>query len=141
MKIINIIGVVIALMAVVPSIGLCDGNYVGADSKLWIKAVINTEELGPVDAAWKFGGIESTAAGDTVVWGFFYADPSDVAWGDEENPDLYVKIWFDRSGRIDVNFFHVSVPDITVYSSYDNSARQEDTTTMGNRYVRHEFSQ
>ena len=27
-------------------------------------------------------------------------------------------IWFDVSGRIDVNFFHVSVPDIKVYSGY-----------------------
>ena len=36
--------------------------------------------------------------------GHFYASPSDVTWGSSNNPDLFVKIWFDVSGRVDVNF-------------------------------------
>jgi len=62
-------------------------------------------------------------------------------WGSENNPDLFVKIWFDVSGRVDVNFFHVSVPDIEVYSNLpdDGTYDQKGTTTMDNRYIRHEY--
>jgi hypothetical protein len=54
---------------------------------------------------------------------------------------LFVKIWFDAGGRIDVNFFHVSVPDIEVYSDYpgDGSYDQAGTTIMTNRYIRQEY--
>ncbi|RLC12011.1 MAG: hypothetical protein DRI57_18205 [Deltaproteobacteria bacterium] len=112
------------------------GNLI--TSKLWIKAVINTDEKGPVKAVWKRGGQDATAAGDTVIWGYFHASPDDVTWGSEENPDLFVKIWFDRSGRVDVNFFHVSVPEIEVYSDYpyDGVPDEHGTTTMTTRYIR-----
>jgi len=119
-----------------------DGGYMAA-SGLWIKAVINTEEKGPVNAVFYKGDEQPTERGDTVVWGYFYANPEAVAWGQKANPDLYVKIWFDVSGRIDVNFFHVSVPDIEVYSAYPykNTYNQHGTATMDNRYVRHEYSE
>jgi len=105
---------------------------------LWIRAVIDTVEKGPVDAVWKKGGEDTTSRGDRVIWGHFYANPSDVTWGSENNPDLFVKIWFDVSGRIDVNYFHVSVPDIEVYSDYpyDGTADEHGTTTMSRRYIR-----
>jgi hypothetical protein len=98
-------------------------------------------EKGPVDAVWRLGGQDTTARGDQVVWGHFYASPSDVSWGSQDNPDLYVKIWFDVSGRIDVNYFHVSVPDIEVYSDYpsDSAYDQKGTTIMSDRYIRHEY--
>jgi Divergent InlB B-repeat domain len=107
-------------------------------SDLWIRAVIDTVEKGPVDAVWKKGGEDTTSRGDRVIWGHFYASPSDVTWGSENNPDLFVKIWFDVSGRIDVNYFHVSVPDIEVYSDYpyDGNADEQGTTTMSRRYIR-----
>ena len=107
-------------------------------SNLWIRAVINTEEKGPIEAVWKKGGEDTTSAGDTVIWGHFYASPSDVTWGSQNNPDLFVKIWFDHYGRLDVNFFHVSVPDIEVYSDYpyDGTADEQGTTTMTTRYIR-----
>ena len=110
-------------------------------SDLWIRAVINTVEKGPVDAVFYNGGKKTTSRGDTVIWGYFYASPDDVSWGDQGNPDLYVKIWFDVSGRIDVNYFHVSVPDIEVYSDYpyDGTWDQHGTTTMDYRYIRHEY--
>ena len=104
-------------------------------SGLWIGAVINTVEKGPVEALFQWGGEDYTARGDRVIWGYFYASPSDVSWGSSENPDLFVKIWFDAGGRIDANFFHVSVPDIKVFSSYGGS-EQDGLTTMSKRYVR-----
>jgi len=109
---------------------------------LRIGAMINTVEKGPIDALWRLGGQDTTARGDQVVWGLFYASPSDVTWGSENNPDLFVKIWFDVSGRVDVNFFHVSVPDIEVYSDlpYEGTYDQQGTTIMSNRYIRHEYS-
>ena len=103
--------------------------------------MINTVEKGPINAVWRLGGQDTTTRGDQVVWGHYYASPSDVTWGSQDNPDLYVKIWFDASGRIDVNFFHVSVPDIEVYSDYPNNSSydQKGTTIMPDRYIRHEF--
>ncbi|OEU78655.1 MAG: hypothetical protein BA865_13830 [Desulfobacterales bacterium S5133MH4] len=109
-----------------------------ATSDLWIGAVINTDEKEPIEAVWQKGGEDTTSRGDTVIWGHFYASPSDVTWGSEDNPDLFVKIWFDVSGRVDVNFFHVSVPDIVVYSDYpyDGVLDEQGTTTMSRRYIR-----
>ncbi len=107
-------------------------------SDLWIRAVINSVEKGPIEAVWKKGGEDTTSAGDRVIWGHFYASPDDVTWGSENNPDLFVKIWFDHYGRLDVNCFHVSVPDIEVYSDYpyDGTADEQGTTTMTTRYIR-----
>jgi hypothetical protein len=118
------------------STGPVTGNLVTDD--LWIRAVIRTEEKGAIDAVWQKGGEDTTSRGDRVIWGHFYASPSDVTWGSQNNPDLFVKIWFDVSGRVDVNFFHVSVPDIEVYSDYpyDGVRDEQGTTTMDRRYIR-----
>lgn len=115
--------------------------YVTANN-LSIGAVINTvEAAGTIDAVWKQGGTAVTSRGDEVVWGYFYADPSDVSWGSSQNPELFVKIWFDAGGRIDVNYFHVSVPDIEIYSDYgsDGSYDNKGTAVMDDRYIRHEY--
>jgi hypothetical protein len=131
------------MLAQSPTLITCDttciGNLVGYD--LWIRAVINTFEKGPIDSLWKKGGEVTTSRGDRVIWGYFYASPSDVTWGSENNPDLFVKIWFDVSGRVDVNYFHVSVPDIEVYSDYpyDGVADEHGTTTISRRYIRQYF--
>jgi hypothetical protein len=106
---------------------------------LWIRAVINTEEKGPIEAVWQKGGEGTTTDGNRVIWGYFYASPSDVTWGSANNPDLFVKIWFDVSGRLDVNWFHLSVPDIVVYSDYpyDGIVDEQGTTTEKSiRYIR-----
>lgn len=119
--------------------GVTSGNMATTD--LWIRAVINTEEKGPIDAIWYKGGDATTSSNDRVIWGYFYADPNQVTWGSKNNPDLYVKIWFDHGGRLDVNYFHVSVPDIVVYSDYvyDGSPDQQGTATTSRRYIRHYF--
>ncbi|RLC21164.1 MAG: hypothetical protein DRI57_03050 [Deltaproteobacteria bacterium] len=116
-----------------------DGDMTFND--LRIGAVINTSEKGPIDAKWRFGGQDMTARGDQVLWGLFHANPDDVTWGSPDNPDLFVKIWFDLSGRIDVNYFHVSVPDIEVYSDFpaDGFYDERGTTILEDRYIWHEF--
>ncbi len=108
---------------------------------LWIRAVIHTEDKGAVDGVWYKGGEDTTASGDKVIWGYFYADPGDESWGSANNPDLFVKIWFDAGGRVDVNFFHVSVPDIEVFSNYpyNGGMSNNSTTTMTRRYIRHYY--
>ena len=113
-----------------------------ADSSLWIRAVIHTLEKGNIEAVWQKGGEDATSAGDRVIWGYFYASPSDVNWGSLQNPDVFVKIWFDRSGRVDVNFFHVSVPDIEVWSDYpyNGTADQHGTLTLTQRYIRQYYT-
>jgi hypothetical protein len=116
-------------------VGTAYGNGYQVTEKLWIRAVIHTVEKGPVEAVWEKGGEDTTSGGHKVIWGYYYASPDDVSWGSRENPDLFVKIWFDADGRIDVNYFHVSVPDIDVYSEY-NGMLLEGSTTMGRRYVR-----
>ena len=140
MKQFKLLFVVFILFLASVSISYASSYPVTTD--LTIRAVINTVEKGAIDAVWSKGGEETTSSGDKVIWGFFYASSSDVTWGSENNPDLYVKIWFDHGGRIDVNFFHVSVPDIDVYSEYSGSStsNQHSTTTMGNRYYRHEYN-
>jgi len=118
--------------------GTAYGDGTEVTDALRIKAVINTEEKGPVEAVWQQGGEDWTGAGDHVIWGYFYASPDDVTWGSMQNPDVFVKIWFDRGGRTDVNFFHVSVPDIEVYSDYlyDAEPEQRGTLTTLRRHIR-----
>jgi len=115
----------------------CAEGYI-IPSELWIRAVIHTEERGAIDAVWQKGGEEEFDDGSRVVWGYFYASPDDVIWGNQQNPDVFVKIWFDRSGRLDVNFFHVSVPDIEVWSDYpyDGVPDQMRQLTLSQRYIR-----
>ncbi len=121
--------------------GAAYGNGCLPADNLWIRAVIQTQEKGDVDALWEKGGEGETAAGDRVIWGYFYASPADVSWGSRQNPDLFVKIWIDHGGRVDVNFFHVSVPDIKVWSDYpcNDSPDEYSVTTTSKRYIRHYY--
>ena len=130
---------IMLLLLMISSSVSAEAYFVTSD--LWIKAVINTVEKGPTDAIWQKGGEDTTYRGDRVIWGHFYASPSDVTWGGQNNPDLFVKIWFDVSGRVDVNFFHVSVPDIEVFSDLRSNGAydQKGPTIMDNRYIRHEY--
>jgi hypothetical protein len=105
-----------------------------------IGSIIHTEDQGDIEAAWRFGGSATTSNGSEVAWGYFYANPADISWGFENNPEVYVKVWYDVSGRLDVNFFHVSAPDISVYSGKsDNDYQFETRVTQGERYTRHVY--
>lgn len=107
--------------------------------KLWIRAVIHTVDKGPIDGVWQLGGQDTTARGDQVIWGYFYASPSDVSWGNANNPDVFVKIWIDVNGPVYVDYFHVSVPDIDVYTDflYDGAPDQQGRATLTERFVEH----
>jgi hypothetical protein len=105
-----------------------------------IDATLNTVEKGEIKAVWEKGNDSSTLRGDRVVWGYFYASPSDVSWGSKNNPDVFVKVWVDVSGRIDVNFFHVSVPDAKVISSHkDGNGVLSSTIATAKRYAKHAY--
>jgi sugar lactone lactonase YvrE len=107
---------------------------------LWMMATINTEERGPIEAVWRLGGDAKTSRGDRVIWGYFHASPSDVGWGSSDNPDAFVKIWYDVTGRVDVNFFHVSVPDIEVISSINEvETPRFNILSRSKRYARHTY--
>jgi len=135
----NIVFIFIILTFLGSGPAYAGGTMVTSD--LWIGAIIHTEEKGAVEAVWQKGGDGVTQGGDGVIWGYFYANPDDVSWGSPQNPEVFVKIWFDRSGRLDVNFFHVSVPDIDVYSDYPYSgaANNYDRITLSERYIRHDY--
>jgi hypothetical protein len=110
-------------------------------NNLEIGTVIRTVEAGDIEGLWRKGGEDITEAGDQVLWGYFFADPDTVEWGSPENPEVFVKVWLDHIGRADVNFFHVSVPDIEVYSAppWSDEYDQRGTTILDNRYIRHEY--
>jgi len=119
---------------------LIKGN--GTTSDLWIKAIILAEDkgVGPIEAVWKQGGDSKTSRGDRVIWGYFYANPNDVPWGSVQNPDLFVKIWYDYTGRIYVDFFHVSAPKIEVYSAIPGmTGASFDVSTKDIRFVEHSY--
>ncbi len=107
---------------------------------LKIGGLFKRTEVGNLNAQWYEGGRANTARGDFVIWGHLYADPADIGWGSPQNPDAFVKIWFDNSGRIDVNAFHVSVPELQIDATYDSSS-QQDFIHMNERYLQHQFSQ
>lgn len=105
-----------------------------------IDATLNTVEKGEIKAVWEQGNDTYTLRGDRVVWGYFYANPNDVSWGSKNNPDVFVKVWIDVSGRTDVNFFHVSVPNAKVMSSHQGSdVVLSSTISTDKRYAKHTY--
>jgi hypothetical protein len=126
-------------------------NYNGAKHPLIkIEAAVQTEEgkSKDVDTWWSGNeghlnyGSSSTKKGDLVAWSYFYVDEKQTTWGDHNNPDLYVKLWIDNSGRVDVNCFHVSVPDIlcgaVLFDTNGNempASRATGRATTNNRFV------
>jgi hypothetical protein len=66
-------------------------------SSLWAKAVLEVPDA-PVTLVWKAMGTDITPSGDQVISGYFYADPSDFAYGSQYNPEVFVKIYIAQSG-------------------------------------------
>jgi hypothetical protein len=83
---------------------------------------------------WRKGGESQTARGDRVLWGYFYADPNDFDWAHPDNPEIFAKIWHDASGRVDINYCHVSGPTFQIYSSYQRDL-QASLLHTSNRYA------
>lgn len=132
--------IIIAFVTACNFISAAYADYSNVTPELRIRAVIHTQDSGHIDGVWKKGGEDNTGSGDRVIWGYFYADPDDVPWGSPQNPEVFVKIWFDNAdARLDVNFFHVSVPAIEVHSEYDDNGsllKESGLTTMSRRYIR-----
>ena len=117
---------------------------------LWIRAVIQsvseTDNISivPIEGRWVLGGEVQNSL--KIIWGYFYADPSDVSWGDSQNPELFVKIAI-LNDWVNVNYFHVTRPDIMVYTDYpyDGNVDAADTATgpessqPSYRFIEHTF--
>lgn len=117
-----------------------DGGY-NATSELWVKAVLQVSG-NPVTLVWEEVGSDTTPSGDKVVSGYFYADPSDFAYGSQYNPEVFVKIYIASSGWANIAFNHVTVDDVIVSSAhnYSGAANQTGTATLNNRLVEHQYT-
>lgn len=117
-----------------------DGGYtVVAD--LWLKAVFQTPG-GPITLKWNQAGSSTTPSGDTVVAGYFYADPGDFEYGNLYNPEAFVKIYISTSGWANIVFNHVTVDNIDVYSAhqYDGTPENSSTITLESVKVDHTYT-
>lgn len=86
---------------------------------------------------WRQGGSDETERGDKVVWGYYHADPALFDWADADNPEVFVKIWYDVSGRVDVNYCHVSVAPahMQTFFDYETPVAYRTDVTLWSRYV------
>ncbi|MEY3219704.1 MAG: hypothetical protein RIT27_1061 [Pseudomonadota bacterium] len=121
------------------------------DAKM-LNATSNGKPYGNLKLQWKEISRSTTTGGDTVIAGYFYGSPNEVSWGSATNPEAYVKIWFSRSGLLNVNFFHVGVFDIELTSSYKglvadgiDGVLNDDNNFINiwgdaNRYARHDYN-
>ena len=85
------------------------------------KSEINTEELGWIPMTFSSVKTGSTPRGDFVSSGYYYVNNGSISWGSINNPEAFTKVWWDVGGRIDLNFFHVSVPSGEFYTNYSCS--------------------
>ena len=126
----------------VPSMVLAaqDGGY-NVTSELWAKAILKTPTK-DVTLIWSEVGSDTTPSGAKVISGYFYADPSDFAYGSRYNPELFVKIYIDPSGWCNMAFNDVTVDNVVVYSAhnYRGSADQTGTAMLSSRLVEHTYT-
>jgi len=121
------------------------------DAKM-LNATSDGKPYGNLKLQWKEILRSTTSGGDTVIAGYFYGSPNEVSWGSTTNPEAYVKIWYARTGMLNVNFFHVGVFDIELTSSYKGAVANaidgyltDDNNFINiwsdaNRYSRHDYN-
>lgn len=117
-----------------------DGGY-DATPELWLKAELQVPGS-PVMLIWKMVGQDISPSGDQIISGYFYADPKDFAYGSIYNPEVFVKIYIATNGWCNIAFNHVTVDDVTVFSShhYAGSADQTGISTLASRLVEHQYN-
>ena len=117
-----------------------DGGY-NVASELWAKAILKTPTT-DVTLIWREVGSDTTPSGDTVVSGYFYADPNDFAYGSQYNPELFVKIYIATNGWCNIAFNHVTVDDVTVSSAhnYNGAADMTGSVTLNDRLEEHQYN-
>ena len=92
----------------------------------------------PIDLVWQEVGTDTTISGDTVVSGYFYADPEDFAYGSQYNPEVFVKVYIASNGWMNIAFNHVTVDPVSV-SSTNSGSHQEGTITTSDRIAEHTY--
>lgn len=95
-------------------------------------ALDNDTPVGDLELRWLEMKRARTEGGDSVIFGYFYAADTDVSWGTDSNPEIMVKIWFSHFGELNVNFFHVGLFDINVFSKLDG---YEPLSIVGHQYM------
>ena len=117
-----------------------DGGY-DITQELWAKAVLQVPG-NPVTLVWQEVGTDITPSGDQVISGYFYADPSDFAFGSQYNPEVFVKIYIATNGWCNMAFNHVTVDDVIVSSShnYNGTQDQSGSISLSNRLLEHEYT-
>ena len=109
-------------------------------SSLWAKAILQPA-TGPVNLIWKEVGTDTTPSGDNVVSGYFYAHPSDFAYGSEYNPEVFVKIYIASNGWANIAFNHVTVDTVSIASAhhFSGQADKSGTAALNARLVEHQY--
>lgn len=106
-------------------------------------ADINTVEVGWINMVYYSTSNATTSRGDWVLGGYYYVDNIWISWGSIYNPEAFVKTWWDISGRIDINFYHVSVPTAILYTNYSCSSSCASwwdwSTVTINGYKQHRY--
>ena len=138
-RVLMTVGMVLVLLAISITDGYSarDGGYdVTAD--LWAKAILQVAG-NPITLVWKEVGSDTTLSGDKVVSGYFYADPSDFAYGSQYNPEVFVKIYIATSGWCNMAFNHVTVDPVTIQTAqnYAGTYNKKGTITTTSRLIEH----
>lgn len=117
-----------------------DGG-VTVTSGLWLKAVLKTP-AGSFTLLWTLVGTDTTPSGDRVVSGYFYADPTEFAYGSPFNPEAFVKIYIATNGWANIAFNHVTVDDLDLYSAlaYSGAYDHFGNASLNNRLVEHTYT-
>ena len=117
-----------------------DGGY-DITSELWAKAVLNVTN-NPITLIWQEVGAATTPSGDKVISGYFYADPNTFAYGNQYNPEVFVKIYIATSGWCNMAFNHVTVDPVTIQTAqnYTGTYNKTGTITTTSRLIEHSYT-
>lgn len=117
-----------------------DGGYI-LSSDLWSKTVLQVPG-NPLTLVWKSVGSDTTPSGDLVVSGYYYADPTNFAYGSVYNPEIFVKIYIAVNGWANIAFNHVTVDKVDIVSAhhYSGFADQSGTASLNGRLVEHQYN-
>ncbi len=110
------------------------------NSRMRLGAMLKRTDMLPTEMFWKAGGSSRTARSDYAQWGYFTLIPESLGNGDAL-PDLLVKIWFDVSGAVFVDFFNTGEMDLSAFSVFPESETytQSGLSLPSNRYLRHNY--
>ena len=122
-----------------PGSGGASGVTLAAD--IWAKAVLEVPGS-PVSLVWQAVGTDTTPSGDTVVSGYFYANPDDFAYGSLYNPEVFVKMYIATNGWCNIAFNHVTVDPVSVSTAhqYTGTVDQSGTVTLNDRLAEHQYT-